>query len=249
MNKSITKISEKIVVIFALCTTFSCSFEDLSEIAETGTGGSLARFTIINDHLYTVDVENLHIFDIASPASIVYHDFINVGFGIETIFPYQNQLYIGANNGMYIYTLENPSNPEFASFSNHMISYDPVVVQGHYAFVTLRSGNRNWWQPSSLQIYDIKDIENPRLINEYELEEPYGLAVKEDVLLVCDNGLKVFDISFINEILLLQKIDVKATDVIIKDTLVVVTGEDGLYQYQANEDKSLTLLSHLSMGK
>jgi hypothetical protein len=228
---------------------FSCSFEDSADISETGTGGSLARFTIVNDHLYTVDVENLHTFDITNPSSIVYHDFINVGFGIETIFPHDDQLYIGANNGMYIYTLENPNIPEFASFSEHVVSYDPVVVQDNYAFITLRSGNRDWWQPSSLQVYDIKDIENPMLITELRLEDPYGLAVKDDLLLICDSGLKVFDISSINDIILLHTIDIKATDVIIKGLLVVVTGEDGLYQYNVNQNKTLTFLSHLSMGK
>ena len=65
---------------------------------------------------------------------------LNVGWGLETIFQYKNNLFIGSQTGMYIYDLSDPAVPEQLSVFNHLRSCDPVVVDDDYAYVTLRSG-------------------------------------------------------------------------------------------------------------
>ena len=100
----------------------------------------MARFTIVDDYLYTIDSWTLKSYDISDQLNPVYKEDVNLGWGIETIFPYNGNLFIGAQSGMHIYNLDNKESPEWVSTYEHMTSCDPVVVQGDYAFVTLRGG-------------------------------------------------------------------------------------------------------------
>ena len=82
---------------------------DFSTNGESGTGigGSMARFTIVGDYLYTVDSWDLNTFDISDQINPEFKSKVGLGWGVETIFPYDNRLFIGAQNGMHIYNLEN----------------------------------------------------------------------------------------------------------------------------------------------
>src|SRR5690606_27823338 len=68
-----------------------------------GTGGSTARFTLLNNNLYTVDHYQLKLFNVSQPRDPKYLNTIHLGGGIETIFPYNNKLFIGSTTGMHIY--------------------------------------------------------------------------------------------------------------------------------------------------
>ncbi|MBT8394605.1 MAG: hypothetical protein KJN66_07110, partial [Bacteroidia bacterium] len=83
--------------------------------AETGTGGSLARFQIVDDYLYTVGIYEMAIFNISNLEQPVLANTQYSGWNIETMFQADGYLYLGATNGMYIYSLDNPSSPEFIS--------------------------------------------------------------------------------------------------------------------------------------
>ena len=106
-----------------------------------GIGGSMARFTIYDNFLYTVDNSDMRLFDLSEATEPEKSQTIPLGWGIETIFPYGDKLFIGAQNGMHIYDNVNPANPVRLSTYEHVQSCDPVVVRDDYAFVTLRSGN------------------------------------------------------------------------------------------------------------
>ena len=71
--------------------------------SNTGIGGSMARFTIKGDYLYTVDSYDLKTFDIKDKVNPEITSEVNLGWGIETIFPYGENLFIGAQSGMHIY--------------------------------------------------------------------------------------------------------------------------------------------------
>jgi hypothetical protein len=77
-----------------------------------GIGGSMARFTITEDILYTVGSYNLKVFDITVLADPVKGNTVDIGWNIETIFPFGNNLFIGSQNGMYVYDISEPSLPE-----------------------------------------------------------------------------------------------------------------------------------------
>ncbi len=233
-----------ITLLFLVMLTASCSFDKESGTSETGTGGSMARFTIVNDYLYAVDFDNLYTFNIATPTSIKNLGKQNVGFGIETIFPVNNTLFLGARNGMYIYNLQNPADPARLSFTSHFLSYDPVVVQGQFAYVTLRG--MGWNRPSSLQIYNISNLNNPVLVKTYPMNEPKGLGIDGNKLFVCDNVLKVYQLTNNVDITLLASFNLQAIDVIPKGDRLYVVTSDGFYQYSYTNN-NIIFVSRITM--
>lgn len=87
--------------------SFSANYSAASQ--SYGTGGSMARFTLSNQHLYAVDESTLRVFDVKTPADPTFVKPIDLGWGIETIFPFQNKLFIGSNSGMHIYDASTPT--------------------------------------------------------------------------------------------------------------------------------------------
>lgn len=77
-----------------------------------GQGGSMARFTLANEHLYTVDDSELRLFDISDKADPEFVKQIPLGWGIETIFPFKDKLFIGSTTGMHIYDISVPAAPQ-----------------------------------------------------------------------------------------------------------------------------------------
>lgn len=234
-------------LLFMIC--HSCSYENSafdSANADSGTGGSMARFTIVDDHLFTVDNENISSFDISSIEAPEFMKKSPVGFGIETIFPLGDKLFLGTSSGMYIYEISGNGILDKISFYEHVVACDPVVSDGKYAYVTLSSGRPECWNPvNELQIVDLQDLKKPLLIKQYQMTNPLGLAVKNDTLWVCDNGLKVFDVSDIGNIDLLYHFDgIRAYDVILDDDRALVIGESGFVQYKV-EDGAINKLSEI----
>ena len=164
-----------------------------------GIGGSMARFAIDGQNLYVVDNQDMHIFDITVPEDPTRVNQLQIGWGwgIETIFPYQDKLFIGSNTGMFIYDNSNPQNPTYLSEFEHADVCDPVFVNGNFAYITLRSGTRCQGFINQLDVIDISDILNPSLISTTALTNPQGLSVENDKLYLCDgaDGLKVFDVA------------------------------------------------------
>lgn len=215
----------------------------------TGQGGSMARFTLYDDFLYTVSDSDLMVFNISNPAKPDSAGKINLGWGIETIFPYEDKLFIGSNTGMYIYDNKNPAKPERMAIFNHARACDPVVVQGNRAYVTLRTGSCGT-APNQLQIINITDLYAPSLIKSYPMESPHGLSVYQNTLSICEGtfGLKSFDIADEKNLRQLQHIpDHHAFDVIqLSSKVLLVIGADGFYQYDNSNPSDLQLLSKIA---
>lgn len=214
----------------------------------TGTGGSLARFTVYDDYLYTVDNSSLRLFSISAPADPSMVKEMNVGWNIETLYPYGDKLFLGSTTGMFIYNLQDPANPEYISGFVHVNSCDPVVVEGNYAYVTLRSGNLCGESLSQLDVIDISDILNPEMVAQYPMEEPYGLGIDDTLLFVCDGeaGLKIYsaaDPKTIDQHKLAEYKDIQAFDVIPLGSVLVMIGTDGLFQYEYSDPANIHQLS------
>lgn len=225
---------------------------DISPNGQTGTGGSMARFAIVGNALYCVLPNQLQVYDISTPTNPVKQDVVELNMGLETIFPYKNNLFIGANDGMYIFDNQQPSKPTLLSQYRHVQSCDPVVVQGNYAYVTLRAGVdcRRFTSTSSLDVIDIKDLKNPQLVYTQTMQTPYGLGVIENQLFVCEgnNGLKVFDIQDPTKPTLKYTLsDVKSFDVIPLPKTLLVTGDGGLLQYSYQNEGKLELISKIEV--
>lgn len=223
----------------------------------TGIGGSLARFTISRNHLYAVTDNDLLVFTLTDDFDPNLVNTVSVGWAIETIFPFQSNLLIGSQFGMFIYTLADPSFPRQLSQFEHLRSCDPVVATGHHAFITLRSGTVCRDGVNQLDVLDISDLERPTLLNSYPMTNPHGLGIKNETLFVCegDAGLKVFDASQIlaDEGLSLPEIahfeNIHAFDVIPLFNVLLMVGEDGFYQYDFSDPTNIFQLSHLAVSQ
>lgn len=149
---------KRIFVSVAVCATLALAAAACSSSADggmpsqggggEGQGGSMARFTIVGDCLYTVDHTTLKVVDITNPAhpgAMPFKD-VELGFDIETIFCYDDMLFIGSRSAMHIYDISRPHYPSELSVTRHFTSCDPVVADGGYAYVTLNSDNASCWR-------------------------------------------------------------------------------------------------------
>lgn len=68
-----------VVLLATACTKDGASAD--AAAGGTGTGGSLARFTIAANHLYLADYGTVEVYDLADPANPVKKTSVNVGFG------------------------------------------------------------------------------------------------------------------------------------------------------------------------
>ncbi|PIF00978.1 MAG: hypothetical protein CR994_02725 [Maribacter sp.] len=226
---------------------FLVTTAEMANSAPVGQGGSLARFKIVDDYLYAVDSHTINVFDIQDLENPQDLEDVYAGFDIETIFNRDQYLFLGSMGGMYIYDISSPSTPTFVSEFQHGTACDPVVVDGDYAFVTLRGGNRCGATESGLFIVDISDIANPELTVSYPLDGPYGLGVKDEKLFICDggSGLKVYDKTNVEDLVILNHFkDIETFDVIPLENSLLMVGADVLYQYEYLED-DIKLMSTL----
>ncbi|MGH1383718.1 LVIVD repeat-containing protein [Kordia sp.] len=205
----------------------------------SGSGGSLARFKIVEDYLYVVDNAKINVFDIQNLETPTKVNEQFVTWQAETIFHQDDKLFIGTRTGMFIYGITEPSSPTYISHFDHARFCDPVVVDGNYAYVTLRAGTscidgESQMLESRLEIINISDIHNPQLEETYIMNEPYGLGIKGDQLFICDgtSGLKVYNKSDISNLELLETYTSnEAYDVIPLQNKLLMIGNNTLTQY------------------
>ncbi len=218
----------------------------------SGLGGSFARFAIHSDFLYVVDTWSMHIFDIDDLSYPEEVNLVELGWGIETIFPYRDKLFIGSNIGMQIFDNSDPKNPRYLSNFDHALACDPVVAEDNFAFITLRSGNRCFGIVDQLDVVDINFLESPSLVKSYPMEHPHGLAIDNDILFLCEgeHGLKVFDASdkrAIDQNLLSHLPNIPSYDVIAIDSHLILVGDNGIYQFDYSDPSDLKLLSIINI--
>lgn len=178
--------------------TFGFSFSSFSGTAAIGIAGSTARFGLQQNRMYTVSHDDLKVFNITKADAPAYVNKVDLVQGnIETIFPYKNNLFIGAQGGMFIYNASNPDQPSLLGQFTHVRSCDPVVADDTHAYVTLSGGTMCGGFSNQLDVVDIKNLLSPRLVKTYPLKSPKGLSKDGNTLLICDgtDGLKLFDVT------------------------------------------------------
>jgi len=233
---------------------------DFSSIANSsgrgsiGIAGSMARFAIKGNALYAINNgRELKTFDIGT-TQIKKVDSISTFWNIETLFVYDNKLFIGSNNGMFIYDIRDSKHPIYISQYDHVTSCDPVVVSGNYAFVTLRSGTNCRNIINELNVVSLIDIQNPVLVKAYNMYNPHGLGIDNNLLFICDGsaGLKIFDatdVYSIDQNLITQFSDIQTFDVIPFDDILIMTGKEGIYQYDYSDVQNIKEISHIPISQ
>ncbi len=225
----------------------------------SGTGGSMARFALYDKFLYAVSTSEMKLFNVQQPSKPALSSTVNMGWGIETIFPYKDKLFIGSQTGMLIYDNADPAKPKQLSVFQHARVCDPVVVNDNTAYVTLRSGSACQGFTNQLDVVDITNLTNPKLLKSYPMRNPHGLGVDFPNLFICEGayGLKSFNVSDPMQIdkNLQQYIeDLQAYDVIplggvsgVKTLLLI--GKDGFYQFDYSNPSRLRLLSKIPVSR
>jgi hypothetical protein len=232
-------------------TTTSNQSSAASSVPTNGNsiGSSMAVFAIINDYLYTVDQSKLNTFSLKDALNPVKENSQQVGWNIETIFPFKDKLFIGSTTGMFIYSLVNPSLPAYVSVFNHVRACDPVIADDKFAFVTVRSGAICGGSVNQLDVLNIENIATPTLLKSLQFSNPHGLSKDGNVLFVCDgnSGLKVVDATDVNNLIIKQSLSIgKAIDVVALNQKAFVMLENGIQIYSYNQQFNLTLLSTIT---
>ncbi|HSU29264.1 MAG TPA: hypothetical protein VLJ68_12845 [Chitinophagaceae bacterium] len=219
-----------------------------ASVSPIGKGGSMARFALINDHLYTVSTTQLDVFNISNSNDPVEVNHLNIGWSIETIYPFKNKLFIGSQSGMFIYNVSVPYSPAPDGQFSHVRVCDPVIADNDYAYVTLRSGNSCQGYTNQLDILDLRIFANPTLVKTYPMTNPHGLSKDGSTLFICDgaDGLKVYDATNPSNLQLLKRFeDVVTYDVIAFNHIALVVAKNGLYQYDYTDTRNIRLLSKI----
>ena len=236
--------------LFASANSFGDGSKSSSSVP--GIAGSMARFAIVNDYLYAVNNTSLETIKISNAPDLSLVQSDNVGWTIETIFPFKEKLFIGSATGMYIYDINNPAAPERNGIFEHLRSCDPVIADDNYAFVTLRSGNTCQGFSNQLDIVDINNLNAPSLVKSYNLTNPHGLSKDGNILFICDgkDGLKVYDASNVNNLKLLKHLPgMEAYDVIAWNKKLILVSKTGLSQYDYSDINNIHLVSTISVNR
>jgi hypothetical protein len=239
---------------------YACEYVTLSVGAQSGTAGanpvgiagSMARFSLVGDYLYTVNSRELSTIDISYPTNPQKVGSQNVGWQIETIYPFSNKLFIGSQQGMFVYDISSPASPVRQSQFMHARACDPVIADGNFAYVTLRGGTPCEGFNNQLDVINISNILSPTLLKTYPMVNPHGLALDNNWLFICDGaaGLKLYDATDPLNLLLKKQIDNIVTyDVIAFNGNLVVVAKEGLYQYDYSAPGNLVLRSKISVNR
>lgn len=226
---------------FSVNSTFA---SDVGSSGPISVAGSMASMVLMGDYLYIINGRKLAIYSTGS--SPVLQNTVDVGFGIETLFPNGDNLFIGSRNGMFIYDNSDPLNPIQRGQFMHFSACDPVFVKDDVAYVTLRDGTPCQGATNQLDVIDVSDLMNPKLIKTYPMFNPHGLSVDDDNLYLCDGaeGLKVFGVSDLKRIDSHKEFEypnMDSYDVIRMPNkeLLIVIAKDGLYQFDLSDGVKL----------
>jgi len=217
---------------------------EASSTAQTGNSGSLSRYATIGNYMYFVDLSKINVYDVSNPSSPQLLSVTEVNTNtLETIQYNDNYLYIGSNVGMYIYDVTDKSNPEYRSMAEHQVACDPVVTDGDYAYVTIRSGNQcGFWGAgvNILEVYDVSSASDPILLTTLNMTHPEGMALLGDLLIVCDRSLKLYDVSNPSNPILVNIYSSNAHDLVVDGGNVIAVTSNGIEQYSVDvENKEL----------
>jgi hypothetical protein len=219
----------------------------------SGTGGSMARFMLNEEYLYVIAVPTrLKTVDITTASEMAVVDSVDMPRNMETLFRLEDNLFVGTTTGLLIFDLTDPQKPSYVSSYDHITACDPVVVDGQYAYVTLRSGNRCNNVQNLLEVVDISSIANPYLVKSYPMFNPHGLGTDGELLFVCDGtaGLKIYNKSNPMAIITSQVAhypDFDTYDVIPMNGILMLVGKGGIYQYDYSDPENIVQISHITI--
>jgi len=155
---------------------------------------------------------------------------------------------------MLIYSVTDPLKPVYQSSISHAYACDPVVVDNDLAYITIHSGSACDYsaKENALIIVDVKDVKKPNQLVTYNMTNPKGLGIDNGKLFLCDDGLKIYQLSDPQTLMSNQLAHFKnlsGYDIIAHNNIAMMIAEDGIYQYDYSDLNNIKLLSKLPIGK
>jgi hypothetical protein len=195
-----------LLVIACIALLYTACSKENAALESTGKSGSITRFAVYQNYMYVLNLNEVQTYDLTQKEKPVLVHRLPTDYGLETITIYDNTIFLGSRNALYILNISNPAVPAIQSKSDRLSDIgftgcDPVVVKGNYAYSTIKiiqnfCGSIS--AQSALVVYDISDKSAPFVVGTYPLEMPNGLGYKDNFLFICDEGsdqLRVFNIS------------------------------------------------------
>jgi hypothetical protein len=221
--------------------------------AKSGVAGSMAKMVMIDDYLYAIsEAHSLGIVNTTNAAAPQFVSDMFAGFDLQTIYPFENKLFLGSAVGMFMYDVSDPANPKSLGQFSHGRACDPVVTDGNYAYVTLHAGSECGGSDNELNVIDVKDLMAPQLVKSYPMTKPTGLCKDGDFLFVCDgsSGVKLYNAQNPADLKLLKSISSNEPyDIIAGNNLALVVTKDGLYQYDYSDVDKIRQISFFSLKR
>ncbi len=255
MKKNIAQLCAFLIVATAMlsgCGGEASGGSDPNSGGGTSTAGSTSTMLNFKNALYVLEAYKLTIMDLDVTPPRVVGSPIRMR-DAETLFIYNEHLYVGGLNSVRIYDVSDPFNPIEVSSYPHIMSCDPVIVSDGIGYVTLRALGRRCQNAGEnrLEIVDFSDPKFPEYIAEYELPNPYGLAKTPDYLAICQEqfGLILLNVDDPEAVQTVQEYpDIHCFDLIYTQSRLIATASNGIFQFHASET-ALTELSKIPVGK
>jgi hypothetical protein len=233
-------------------TGSSSSFSSGAGAVTLGINGSMSRFALKDEYMYAVSHTHLKVFGLQNPDQPQQLNTVQIGWGIETIYPFKDRLFIGSNTGMFIYSVQNPAAPQLAGSFAHAFACDPVIGDDSYAYVTLRSGTNCRVTTNQLDVLDITSLQAPVLLKTYPMTNPHGLSKDGNLLFVCDgtDGLRVYNASNPSGLILVKHFKgFEAYDVIAWNNNALVVTKTALLQFDYSNQSNISQRSSISIQR
>lgn len=220
--------------------------------ATSGINGSMSRFSIYNDKLYSVVNNYMNIFELQGDKPQKATQDLYIGRNVETIFSYKENMFMGAPTGLLIYSVKDPLKPIFQSSITHVLGCDPVVVENDIAYVTVHSGNFCGQDVNDLIVIDVANVQKPKQVASYAMKNPKGLGIDNGKLFLCDDGLKIFNVTDPQTIIanrLAHYTGMDGYDLIAYNNVLMMIADNGIYQYNYSDVKDIKFLSKMPIVK
>lgn len=220
-----------------------------SSSAAPGVAGSTAKMVLVGNNMYSINGYALQVVDVENAAQPQVGAIIYGGIDLETVYPFEDKLFVGSKEGVYIYDLTDPANPAPMGAFTHGRSCDPVIADGKYAYVTLHAGSTCGGALNELDVLYVESLSYTSRIRTIPMTGPRGLAKDGNLLFVCDPpGVKIFDATQPDDPQLRTTINVgNAYDVVSLNKHLVVMSDKGVYQFDYSRP-GMPLLSVLPLA-
>jgi hypothetical protein len=239
------------MALFCMLGIVACSKKNKeSPLMEKPQPGPTSMFALAGTYLYIVEDRSLHIYSTLNPGSPIYMNTINLisKMDIEAVFSDGKYLFLNASSGLLIYSLANPSIPGYIATTTQISSCDRMVTKDSIIFVSVSTGticnNGNF-----VSIFNLLDGKHMQALKFYGFSNPKGMTISGNYLYLCDGaaGLKVLDITDYMQVNVINSLpSLPCTDVTLAGHTLIITGIDGLYQYDCADPLDLKFISKIN---